>query len=77
MNDSLKHLRKLADARHAGKDALREVEQTLVELEQYLESNPDDEIALIQYGQYRAKRAGLTAHPAEPQDQLPDSEMQA
>lgn len=77
MNDSLKHLRKLAEVRHAGKDALRDIEQTLAELEQYLESNPEDEIALIQYGQYRAKRAGLTAPPAEPQDLLHESEMQA
>ncbi|CAM4424167.1 hypothetical protein L1N85_26470 [Paenibacillus alkaliterrae] len=77
MNDLLKHLRKLAETRYAGTDALRRIEQTLLELEVYLESNPEDEIALVQYRQFAAQRAGFLAKLSDSPDDLSDSEIQA
>jgi hypothetical protein len=56
MIDAMKALRKHARKGFAGKDILHNIEQTLAELEIYLEDNPDDEIAQVQYRQYLGKR---------------------
>ncbi|WP_028612136.1 hypothetical protein [Paenibacillus harenae] len=56
MNDARKSQRKNGRKGYAGKDILHNIEQTLAELEVYLEDNPDDEIAQVQYRQYLSKK---------------------
>lgn len=59
------------------RDVLFEIEQTIAELEIYLEENPDDEIARIQYQQFLNKRTDFTPLMPEAYDRQYHSEMQA
>ena len=42
-----------------GREKLKEIEDTLAELEIYLLRNPEDEMARLQYKQFEQKRAAL------------------
>jgi hypothetical protein len=77
MHDSLHHLRMLAEGRFARRYELEEIEQTLAELEQYLETNPEDEIAMIQFAQYVRKREAAAARTAAEPERPVDTELQA
>lgn len=77
MNDAMKHLRKLFEDSYAGKDVLQNIEQTIAELEIYLEANPDDEIAQVQYRQYLGKRKDSLQVLTNYYDKDSDSEMHA
>ncbi len=77
MYDTLHHLRMLADARHVRNSELKEIEQTLAELEQYLETNPEDEIALIQHAQYARKREAAALRQTGGEEGTADIELQA
>jgi len=62
---------------HSHRDILLEIEETIAELETYLETNPDDEIALVQYEQFLNKREDFTYFLAEPYGKASQSVMQA
>lgn len=77
MKDAMKHLRQLFEASYARKDDLQIIEQTITELETYLEANPDDEIAQVQYRQYLGKRKDFLLVLTYDYDEDSDSEMHA
>lgn len=76
MNEGWNQLQKSAERSHSSRDVLYELEQTITELEIYLKTNPEDEIAMVQYQQFLDKRKGFTLLWAEAYAQLSLSEMQ-
>ncbi|MGO4543555.1 hypothetical protein AB4Z29_01970 [Paenibacillus sp. 2TAB23] len=54
-----------------------EIEQTIEELETYLEANPEDEIAWVQYKQFLNKRANYNLLLAEAYGEFTHLMMQA
>lgn len=77
MNKGWKQLKKNTERIHSSRDVLYEIEQTIAELEIYLKTNPEDEIAMIQYQQFLDKRKGFRLLWAEAYEQLSLREMQA
>ncbi|HTG71011.1 MAG TPA: hypothetical protein VL921_17260 [Candidatus Udaeobacter sp.] len=77
MNKPWEQLRVNPEKSGGGRDILFEIEQTIAELEVYLEAYPDDEIARIQYQQFLNKRANFTPLMPEAYDSQYHSEMQA
>lgn len=77
MNDAMIDLRKPVENSYVSKDVLHIIEQTITELEVYLESNPDDEIAQVQYRQFLGKREGFMQVLTENYDEVSDSKMRA
>lgn len=77
MNDAMKHLRQLFEESYARKDVLQNIEQTIAELEIYLDANPDDEIAQVQYRQYLGKRKDFLQVLMNYYDEDSDSEIHA
>ena len=77
MNKPWEQLRVNPEKSGGSRDVLFEIEQTIAELEIYLEENPDDEIARIQYQQFLNKRTDFTPLIPEANDRQYHSEMQA
>ncbi len=77
MNKPWEQLRVNPEKSGGSRDVLFEIEQTIAELEIYLEENPDDEIARIQYQQFLNKRAIFIPPMPEAYDRHYHPEMQA
>lgn len=77
MNDAWKPMWMNTEKSYSSRDILHEIEQTIAELETYLETNHDDEIALVQYQQFLNKREDLTHLLEEACDKLDHSELHA
>lgn len=77
MNKPWEQLRVNPEKSDGSRDVLIEIEQTIAELEIYLEANPDDEIAQIQYQQFLNKRTDSTPLMPVAYDSQHHSEMQA
>ncbi|MBW7459173.1 hypothetical protein ACFOLF_03830 [Paenibacillus sepulcri] len=61
MNNAMNLWDTLPESTVDEKDALQEVEDTLAELEIYLDRYPEDDIARMQYEQFTQKREALAA----------------
>jgi hypothetical protein len=77
LNEARKPLRLSMEKSHSSRDSLYEIEQTIAELEIYLETNSDDEIALVQYQQFLNKREDFTFFLTEAYEKSSQSVMQA
>lgn len=77
MNEAWKTMRISAKKNHSSRDVMYEINQTIAELEIYLETNLDDEIALAQHQQFLAKRHHLTLLLTEAFDNSSQTELQA
>ncbi|NIK76279.1 hypothetical protein FHS15_001386 [Paenibacillus castaneae] len=76
MNNARKSLRTKDDIRYTA-HVLQEIEETIAELEVYLEANPEDEIAVAQYRQFRNKRKNIVFMMEDYSYKLSNSEIQA
>lgn len=77
MDNAWKKLQMQAEKSNSSRNVLCEIEQTIEELEIYLEANPDDEIAQVQYQQFLSKREDFNLLMTEAYDSPYDSEIQA
>lgn len=72
-----KERQKLAQNKHVSNSILPDIEATLAELVTYLEANPDDGIAQVQYRQFIDKRNQLKPTWVDKYEDIPNSEMLA
>jgi hypothetical protein len=77
LNEAWKQMQMNEEKSYSSRDVLYEIEQTIEELEIYLEANPDDEIAQLQYQQFLNKREDFTLFLSEAGNGIYHSEMQA
>ncbi|OMF38738.1 hypothetical protein BK133_00580 [Paenibacillus sp. FSL H8-0548] len=77
MNEAWKTMWISAKKSQSSREVLYETNQTIAELETYLETNPDDEIALVQLQQFLTKRHHLTLLLTEAFDNCSQTELQA
>lgn len=77
LNEAWKAIKRSADKNNGSRDVLYEINQTIAELEIYLEANPDDDIAQGQYEQFLTKRDDFTLLFTEAFNKLSQTEMQA
>lgn len=77
LDNAWKKLQMQAEKSNSSRNVLCEIEQTIEELEIYLEANPDDEIAQVQYQQFLSKREDFNLLMTEAYDSPYDSEIQA
>jgi len=72
-----KERQKLAQNKYVSSSILPDIEATLAELITYLEANPEDSIAQVQYRQFMDKRNQLKPTWVDKYDEVPNSEMLA